>query len=165
MTKVIDINGKLGVVLPDSVINDLSLVKGDTIHLNQTGDKKYEIRPPEYKKSNWITAIDLADYIIWKCNIDNSLINNFKLQKIIAKTYQYFKNKYNTLIFSDDVETWKIGLVVPEVYYEYSSFGGSDILIINKSEEPKIMQILSSKLISEIDKIIIDSRDKPIWEL
>lgn len=165
MIEVIDINGKLGVILPDNVISDLNLTVGDTIHLNQVDNKKYELKLPEYTKSNWFRAVDLADYIVWKCNMDNHLVNNFKLQKIIAKIYQHFKNKHNMLIFSDDVEVWKIGLVVPEVYYKYSSFGATDILIIDMDMEPKLVQILSANLISEIDKIIDENRSKPIWLL
>lgn len=165
MVEIININGKLGIQLPSNVIKDLNLSEGDVVYLEQIGEDKYELSLPEYTKSEWIKAVDLADYIIWKCNRDNNLINNYKLQKIIAKIYKHFKREHHLLIFPDEVEIWKFGMVVPDVYYKYSSFGGTSILMINTNYKPKIIQVLSRELVAEIDKIIVNNRNKPIWLL
>ncbi len=72
-------------------------------------------------------ALFVANYIIEYSNNKNYEINNLKLQKLL-----YFVNVRNIVendveLFSEKMEKWKYGPVVPSVYHEYKRFGAFTI--------------------------------------
>ena len=54
-------------------------------------------------------------------------ISNMKLQKLLYYAQGTFLGICGEPIFSESIEAWKHGPVVPDVYREYSSFGGNGI--------------------------------------
>lgn len=63
-------------------------------------------------------AIDLANYIVDKCIEDNAPITNLQLQRILYFVQKDFlKRGYQA--FSDDIEAWRCGPVVPNVYFYF----------------------------------------------
>lgn len=73
-------------------------------------------------------AIDLANYIVDKCIKDNTPITNLQLQRILYFIQKDFLKK-GSLAFSDDIEAWKCGPVVPNVYFYFCGFGAMPIQI------------------------------------
>ena len=73
-------------------------------------------------------AIDLANYIVEKCIKDDNPITNLQLQKILYFIQKDFL-KRGTRAFSDDIEAWKFGPVVPNVYFYFCGFGAMPISI------------------------------------
>lgn len=75
----------------------------------------------------------IADYVVQRCNKDlHSSISNLKLQKILYFIQAAFLVTKNAKCFSEDIEAWDFGPVVPAVYYNYRVFGSSNIPVITK---------------------------------
>lgn len=72
------------------------------------------------------TALDMAKYIIDKCTKDRSPISNLQLQKILYYIQKEFL-RHGTQAFSEEIEAWQFGPVVPEVYKRYCGFGALPI--------------------------------------
>lgn len=72
------------------------------------------------------TALDIAKYIIDKCTRENWAISNLQLQKILYYVQKTFLQS-EMEAFSDEIEAWQFGPVVPAVYYMYCGFGASAI--------------------------------------
>lgn len=63
-------------------------------------------------------AIDLSKYIVSKCVTDGHPISNLQLQKILYYIQKDFLQR-DEVAFSDNIEAWQFGPVVPNVYYHY----------------------------------------------
>lgn len=71
----------------------------------------------------------IAQYVIRHC-IDNGIfISNLKLQKILYFIQAEFlvDSDGRRLCFSEAIEAWNFGPVVPEVYHEYKIYGSANI--------------------------------------
>lgn len=104
-------------------------------------------------------AIDIAKYIINKCTNDSYPISNLQLQKIL---YYIQRDclKEGTPAFEDDIEAWQFGPVVPDVYYEFCSYGSMPI-IMNYA----INLDLDKSCNCDIDKIVEEKRRLNPWDL
>ena len=71
-------------------------------------------------------AIDLSKYIVTKCIVDGCAISNLQLQKILYYVQKDFLQR-DLVAFSDDIEAWQFGPVVPVVYYKFCGFGAMPI--------------------------------------
>lgn len=76
-----------------------------------------------------ISALDVARYIINYSNEKNYSISNLKLQKLLYFVQAYYLafTPSHEPCFSEEIEAWDFGPVVPSVYREFKSFGGGDI--------------------------------------
>lgn len=102
-------------------------------------------------------AMDLANYIVDKCIKDNVSITNLQLQRILYFVQKDFL-KRGSPAFSDDIEAWEFGPVVPNVYFDFCGFGATSISI-SKGAVPNLT---SDKNI--IDNIIEAKRSLTPWE-
>lgn len=72
------------------------------------------------------SVLNLAKYIIDKCTRDRFPISNLQLQKILYYIQrEYLRQGINA--FSEEIEAWQFGPVVPEVYKQYCGFGALPI--------------------------------------
>lgn len=71
-------------------------------------------------------ALEIAKYIIDKCTRENNPVSNLQLQKILYYIQKAFLQS-EMEAFSDEIEAWQFGPVVPNVYYKYCGFGASAI--------------------------------------
>ena len=69
----------------------------------------------------------IAKYIIAKENENNRIVSNLKLQKLLYFIQAEFLVSKNKPCFSDRIEAWDFGSVVPDVYNEYKVYGGAYI--------------------------------------
>lgn len=74
-----------------------------------------------------VPALFVANYVIEYSNKRKYPINNLRLQKLL-----YFINARSLVetgkpIFSESIQKWKYGPVVPEVYHEYKQYGAFNI--------------------------------------
>lgn len=76
-----------------------------------------------------IPVLDVARYIINYSNEKNYSISNLKLQKLLYFVQAYYLafTSSHEPCFSDEIEAWDFGPVVPSAYHEFKSFGGGDI--------------------------------------
>ena len=104
-------------------------------------------------------AIDLANYIVDKCIKDNTPITNLQLQRILYFVQKDFL-KRGSRAFSDYIEAWWFGPVVPTVYFCFCGFGAMPILFIPRDTVPNLS---TDKNI--IDNIVENKRSLTPWEI
>ena len=98
-------------------------------------------------------ALDLSAYIVPKCIKADSPISTLQLQKILYYIQRDFL-KNGGIAFSDDIEAWQFGPVVPNVYYRYCGFGSMPIT--NAAETSDCY--FDSQDIQRIDSIVGEKR-------
>lgn len=72
-------------------------------------------------------AIDVANYIVSDFLEKGRDINNLKLQKLLYYSEAEHLIRNSSSLFEEDIEKWKLGPVVPEVYHEFKNYGSSNI--------------------------------------
>ena len=103
-------------------------------------------------------ALDVAKYIISKCNQEQEPVSNLQLQKILYIIQKTFL-QVGSQAFEDDFEAWQIGPVIREVYNQYCGFGGSKIRLSYPDAQ------ISDEFREITDFIIISKRKFAPWEL
>lgn len=94
-------------------------------------------------------AIDLANYIINRSIDNQTYIGNLQLQKILYFVNLLYLGKNKKFLVEDNFEAWVHGPVVPEVYREFSLYGGNKIYSkVNENKEILFTDVFN-KLISE----------------
>lgn len=104
------------------------------------------------------SAIVLSKYIVSKCTTEDHPISNLQLQKILY----YIQKDYirrDMLAFSDAIEAWQFGPVVPNVYYYFCGYGAMTIDRIFPNYE------IDSLDADIIDPIIESKRVLDPWEM
>lgn len=72
------------------------------------------------------SALNIAKYIIDKCTRERYPVSNLQLQKILYYIQREFL-QLGTKAFSEEIEAWQFGPVVPAVYRQYCGFGALSI--------------------------------------
>lgn len=88
-----------------------------------------------------MAALDVAQYVINETLNQGYPVSNLKLQKMLYFVQGVMLVNYGRPAFEDHIEAWQYGPVVPEVYFAYSSYGATPILLqydkINLDDEEK----------------------------
>ena len=103
-------------------------------------------------------AMQVADYIIDYCTKKGEPISNLKLQKLLYFLWVEFYKKYQRSLFSDSMYAWQFGPVVPDVYYEYCTYGGRPINLKCETE-------IEEEDKKDLERIIDEYRLIPVNEL
>ena len=103
-------------------------------------------------------AMDLANYIVDKCIKDNVPITNLQLQRILYFVQKDFL-KRGSPAFSDYIEAWEFGPVVPNVYFCFCGFSAMPIFISRDT----VPNLSTDKNI--IDNIVENKRSLTPWEI
>lgn len=112
-----------------------------------------------YEKAKYSANI-IAKEIINYSNRRCFAISNLKLQKVLYFIQAIFLNEYNRACFTDNIEAWTLGPVVPSVYRQYKIFGANSIpeTVFNKNNFASIFTAASfdsNEFISPSDVSII----------
>ena len=82
------------------------------------------------------SAIDIARYIIKYCSEQYLDVSNLRLQKLLYFVQAFFlveeEKGYGYPAFSDRIEAWDFGPVVPNAYKEFKRYGGINIPHLNE---------------------------------
>lgn len=111
------------------------------------------------EKTQIYNAIDISRYIINYSDTMDYSISNLKLQKLLYFVQSYFIVTFNRKCFSDVIEAWDFGVVVPNVYREFKMYGCGEIPRI------KFYYVFDENVLwnirkKEYDDKIIKRRDK-----
>lgn len=95
------------------------------------------------------SAMDIAKYIINKCTCDKCPISNLQLQKILYYIQREFL-QHGIAAFSEEIEAWQFGPVVPDVYKQYCGFGALPIrmryhIYVEQNDERMMNSIIEKK--------------------
>lgn len=83
-------------------------------------------------------ALSVAHYVIDYCNHCGHGISNLKLQKILYFVQAEFlvSSPFHAACFTDQIEAWDLGPVVPSVYHHYKVYGSAIIPSVSCSNDP-----------------------------
>jgi len=102
-----------------------------------------------------ISPKEIAKYFLIRAEKDGELITPLKMQKLVYFAYVFYliSKKGKDKLFSEKIEAWPAGPVVPSLYQELKKYGSSPIAIedfVDISEEkfiekndPEIVSILN----------------------
>ncbi len=111
------------------------------------------------------SAKQVSRFIITYCYNKNHPVSNLKLQKILYFSWVDFYKETHEILFNDEICAWQLGPVVPEVYYEYCSYGGRAICeSYNNDIDTKNSQILSEiidRYIYKLASSLVDMTHRP----
>ncbi len=93
-------------------------------------------------------ALRIARYVIEYCNKKGEIITNLRLQKILFFIQAEFLVSKGISCFTEEIEAWAFGPVVPCVYRQYRIYGSSNIKIALGRK--------NDRFIDEEDKLIIN---------
>ncbi len=79
------------------------------------------------------SALLVASYIIMRCNKTQMTISNLKLQKILYFIQAEFLVTVGYPCFSERIEAWDFGPVVPDVYHKYKVYGSASIPYVDRT--------------------------------
>ena len=103
-------------------------------------------------------ALDVSRYIINALNNQGLSISNLKLQKLLYFVQGFFLALDDKPCFSNRIEAWDFGPVVPDAYHEFKIFGSNSIPPI-KTYFKFNNNFWDSETI-EFDESIIEDSDK-----
>lgn len=109
-------------------------------------------------------AIDIANFIVKIALSERVYVTNLHLQKTLYFLQVNELVYHNQELFSDEIEKWKLGPVVVNVYNQYKGYGSTPISEIPKyySFNEKLMELeLKEYDLTIIDQFVRD-RIKPI---
>ena len=103
-------------------------------------------------------AMELSTYIVSKCIKEDCPISNLQLQKILYYIQKAFLNRGDRA-FSDNIEAWQFGPVVPNVYDHYCGYGAMPISFSS------IKYDVAKEVKQLIDSIVESKRVLAPWDL
>ena len=106
------------------------------------------------------SANDIAKYVICHYRQNGILITNLKLQKLLYYIQGECISKIGDFCFSDEIQAWKHGPVVPSVYYTYNAYMASPIL---SKQQPS--QEICEQVKSIINNVLEKYKDTDAWDL
>ena len=103
-------------------------------------------------------AMELSTYFVSKCIKEDCPISNLQLQKILYYIQKAFLDRGDRA-FSDNIEAWQFGPVVPNVYDHYCGYGAMPISFSS------IKYDVAKKDKQLIDSIVESKRVLAPWDL
>lgn len=118
-----------------------------------------------------ITAMTLANYVLEKAKESNIDVTNMKLQKILYYVQGHFLAKFNRPLFPDEIQAWKFGPVVPNVYYQFSPYGSEALFTTEKADMSScapeeidlINSVIEKKLKLSARTLMLDTHNELPW--
>lgn len=74
-------------------------------------------------------ALDVAAITLKVADKENIGITNLRLNKLLFLMNEKYLKEYNIVLFSDDIEWWRHGPVIRDVYFKYRHYITSPISI------------------------------------
>lgn len=106
-------------------------------------------------------AVDIARYIIHFCTINGNPISDIQLQKILYYIQINFYRILDKPAFTNRIEAWKYGPVIPDVYDIYKVYGDSKICLFSFGIE----NTFSNKELDIINRVVTMCTEVSPWEL
>lgn len=103
-----------------------------------------------------MTALEIAKYIVQKYGEDKNTVTNSMLQYALYLVQEKTWLRYHHYAFSEDIEAWKSGPVIPSVYNYYNAYGEGSL---PKGTEEK-QTILSPWLKDITDNVLLEIQKK-----
>ena len=104
-------------------------------------------------RTELVSALQLARWILKKANVNGDSVTNLKLQKILYFTQAWHLVNFNRPIFNEPIEAWAYGPVIRSVYENYKRFKNSPIDIRVLPSQVPTFPKRQSELLEEVYEI------------
>ena len=118
---------------------------------------------PSNGRDNKVNSLDLARYIINRCNDANYPTTNLQLQKILWLMQVSYCYACEELLFTEEFKVIPLGPVLPSVWNTFDMYGGSLIYGTDQVELP--VSITTNSTIQFINDAIDDLRHRSPYEI
>lgn len=98
-------------------------------------------------------CFDIAKYFIDLAREEDRGIDPMKLLKLTYIAYGYYLAFFDKSLFSNQIQAWKYGPVIPELYYVIKPFGYNNV-------NPLVLDLHTKNKISDEDKKFL----KSLWD-
>lgn len=105
----------------------------------------------------------IANYFLWQADQEKIPLTTMKLVKLVYFGYAWCYAAYGKKLFSEKIEAWRHGPVVPSIYHEFKRFGSDPISRFSVQFDSEINKILFP-VISESDEMTIPVLDA-VWKV
>lgn len=96
------------------------------------------------------SASEIAQYFIHYANLEeDGLVTNLKLQKLLYYAQGFHLALFDRPLFSENIEAWQSGPVVPEIYRYYKIHGRSP-LPEPEDFNPETIDVETHELLDEV---------------
>ena len=93
-----------------------------------------------------MTALVAANYLVCIMSLAFDDLTNMKLNKLLYFAQGYYLQMYHKPLFSDEIEAWSHGPVVPAVYSKYKEYGDKPISSYDMSMTDMVSEDAASLL-------------------
>lgn len=114
-------------------------------------------------------AKSISEYVLTYCTQRGEPISNYKLQEMLYILWLDYYKKTKKELFCDTFSAWKIGPVVPDIYYEFCQYGGLPIfkrydVSIDSPDSNIINEIIEHYLPKKVHELVkISCHPKSPW--
>jgi len=84
--------------------------------------------------NSYLSAINVAKYLLYKANFDGESITNLKMQKLLYYAQAWYLVNHSKPLFKDDIKAWKYGPIIEEAYHHFKRFRYSPISFLNSEK-------------------------------
>lgn len=114
-----------------------------------------------------INPSDIAKYYLYRSNLDGDLITPLKMQKLVYLAYATHLAKEKKRLFSEKIEAWPNGPVVPSLYRELSKYGFSPIEqeYLGSTTEDKLTHKFRPRIKKVLDDVYEEYAPRSAFEL
>ncbi len=101
-----------------------------------------------------LSALTVAEYLLGLvCQDEGDLMSNLKLQKLLYYTQGFHLAMDGKPLFSEQIEAWKHGPVVPNVYHKYKEFGRQAIPCPTDTKAFDKIPLKSKEVINDVYEV------------
>lgn len=113
------------------------------------------------------TAADGAQYFLHRAQLDGDFISNLKMQKIVYYAYCWTLVKHGLRLFSEPIEAWPRGPVVPSLFRQLSRYGTRPIdeEFIDAETEDELLDRFPRDVLETLDQVYRIYGSKSAFEL
>lgn len=86
-----------------------------------------------------VTVYNVADFFIDLAQgNENDTITNMRVNKLVYFAQAWFLARYDIPLFSEEIEAWDYGPVIPALYQKYKTYGKNNIESVSDDYSPDI---------------------------
>ena len=113
------------------------------------------------------TAADVAQYFLHRAQQDGDFVSNLKMQKLVYYAYCWTLVKHGRRLFSEPIEAWPSGPVVPSLFRQLSRYGTLPIEedFIDAASEADLLHRFPADVLDTIEQVYQLYGSKSAFEL
>jgi len=109
-------------------------------------------------------ATDIANWFIAKCAESGDLVTHLKVQKLLYYAEAWTQTLIGKELFSEAIQAWAHGPVVPEVFQEFKQYGWSPLPVPEDQKIP-VVCAEAEDILTQIFEAYADLPEKTLEDM